>query len=115
MKYILTVLYLTFTSLGVYLMKIGGDSLKITFGHSFSLKIGMITFFGFLCYAISFLIYQKLLIQFDLSSFVPIVTAIVQIIVFLIGIFLLKEKINIVNIFGIIFLIVGFLLLAYKK
>ena len=74
-------------------MKIGGDSLKITFGHSFSLKIGMITFFGFLCYAISFLIYQKLLIQFDLSSFVPIVTAIVQIIVFLIGIFLLKEKI----------------------
>ena len=96
-------------------MKIGGDSLKITFGHSFSFKIGLITFFGFLCYAISFLIYQKLLIQFDLSSFVPIVTAIVQIIVFLIGIFLLKEKINIVNIFGIVFLIVGVLLLAYKK
>ena len=96
-------------------MKIGGDSMKITLGNSFAFKIGWITFLGFMCYVISFLIYQRLLIQFDLSSFVPIVTSIVQIIVFLIGIFLLKEKINLANIFGIIFLIVGVLLLSYKK
>lgn len=115
MKYILTGLYLIFTTLGVYLMKIGGDSLKLTLNGMFNFKIGYITLLGFICYAISFLIYQKLLVQFNLSTFVPIVTAIVQVIIFCIACFLLKEKVNVVNIFGLIFLVVGVLLLSYKK
>ena len=115
MKYILTGLYLIFTTLGVYLMKIGGDSLKLTLGNGFMFKIGYITLLGFLCYAISFLIYQKLLVQFELSSFVPIVAAIVQVLVFLIGAILLKEKINIAKSIGILIIVVGVVLLSYKK
>lgn len=115
MKYVLTFLYLIFTSLGVYFMKIGGDSLKLTFNGLLNFKIGYVTLIGFVFYAISFLLYQKLLVSFDLNSFVPIVTAIVQIIVFFIGAFLLKEKINMVNIFGIVLLIFGVICLSYKK
>lgn len=115
MKYVLTILYLIFTSLGVYFMKIGGDSLKLSFDGILNFKIGYVTLIGFLCYIVSFLLYQRLLVTFNLSTFVPIVTAIVQIIVFLIGVFLLKEKVNLINVFGIVFLIVGVICLSYKK
>ena len=115
MKYVLTILYLIFTSLGVYFMKIGGDSLKLSFDGILNFKIGYVTLIGFFCYIVSFLLYQRLLITFNLSTFVPIVTAIVQIIVFLIGVFLLKEKVNLINVFGIVFLISGVICLSYKK
>ena len=115
MKYILTILYLIFTSLGVYFMKIGGDSLKLSFNGLLNFKIGYITLIGFLWYIISFLIYQKLIVTFNLSTFVPIVTAIVQVVVFLIGVIILKEKINLANVFGIMFLIIGVICLSYKK
>ncbi len=115
MKYVLTILYLIFTSLGVYFMKIGGDSLKLSFDGILNFKIGYVTLIGFLCYIVSFLLYQRLLVTFNLSTFVPIVTAIVQIIVFLIGVFLLKEKVNLINVFGIVFLISGVICLSYKK
>ena len=47
MKYILTIIYLIFTTSGITLMKLGGDSLKLNLKGEFSFRMGWITFLGF--------------------------------------------------------------------
>lgn len=115
MTIFITILYLIFTTSGLTLMKLGGDSIKISLTNFLGFRIGYLTLLGFILYAISFLLWQKLLTMFELSQIVPIVTAIVQIIVFIIGILIFKEKINLYNVIGIVVLLIGILLLSYKK
>lgn len=115
MKYILTIVYLLFTTGGLMLMKLGGDSIAIGLKNGLSFKIGYITLLGFLCYLLSFLIWQKLLVTFDLSYIVPITTGIVQIIVLLLGLFIFKETISITGIIGIIFIIIGVVMTSLIK
>ena len=93
-------------------MKAGGDSLKISFHEGFTFKIGFITFIGFALYLISFLLWQRMLIKYDLSTMVPIVTGIVQIIVLLIGLFIFKESISIVTLVGAIVVIAGIIIMG---
>ena len=115
MKIILTIVYIIFTTLGLFLMKLGGNSLSLNFINGIGFKIGYITFFGFLSYICSFLLWQKLLVSFDLSYIVPIVTGITQIIILLLGIFFFKEQINISGIIGAILVIIGIILMAFGK
>lgn len=114
-KYILTLVYIVFTTSGIYLMKLGGDSLSLSLKGGIDFKMGFITFFGFLCYLISFILWQKLLVTFDLSYIVPITTGICQILIMLLGVFVFKENINFLGILGAIFVIIGIVLLAYGK
>ncbi len=95
-------------------MKMGGDSLSFSLKDSIQFKIGFITCLGFIFYIASFLIWQKLLVSFDLSYIFPILTGIVQIIVLLIGIFVFKESCSITNVMGIILIIIGIILIAKK-
>ena len=97
-KYLLTGVYIIFTTFGLFFMKLGGDSLKIVLKPN-----------------LSFLLWQKLLVSFDLSYIVPIATGIVQIIVLLIGIFAFKEQVNSLGLIGSILIIVGIILLALIK
>lgn len=115
MKIILTIIYICFTTSGIFLMKMGGNSLAISFKDGFSFKIGGITFLGFIAYLISFLLWQKLITSFDLSYIVPITTGIVQVIVLLIGLLFFKESINWVGLVGVIMIIIGIVLVAYGK
>jgi len=114
-KYILTMVYVIFTTSGLYLMKLGGDNLSFSLKDGINFHLGYITFFGFLCYLISFLLWQKLLITFDLSYIVPIVTGITQIIILAIGIILFKEKINVMGIIGVILVIIGIVLMVFGR
>lgn len=114
-KYILTIVYILFTTGGLYLMKMGGDSLSLSIKNGFDFKIGFITLLGFLSYLVSFILWQKLLVSFDLTYIVPITTGIVQLIVMLIGIFAFHESINWIGILGAILIIIGVILLAYGK
>lgn len=115
MKYVLTLVYIMFTTGGLYFLKNGGDSLSLVFKNGISFKIGYMTTLGFLMYICSFLLWQKLLATYDLSYIVPITTGIVQIIVLLMGTFIFKESINITNIIGIIFVVIGIILISIKK
>jgi Membrane transporters of cations and cationic drugs len=115
MKYILPIIYLIFTSLGIFLMKLGGDSLHLTLKGGFDLKIGWITLLGFLSYIVSFLLWQKLVATHDLSTMAPILTGIVQIIIFTLAIIFFKEQVNVYNIIGIILVIGGIIFLTIKK
>ena len=53
LKYILTGIYVLCTTLGIYFMKLGGNSFQIGLNGSFSFKMGYITLLGFLFYIVS--------------------------------------------------------------
>lgn len=115
MKYILSVLYIIFTSLGILFMKMGGDSISLTLKQGIQFKIGFITLLGFSSYLVSFILWQKLLTIFDLTYIVPILTGIVQINILLIGIIIFKERLNVYNMLGILFVLLGIVLIGIKK
>jgi multidrug transporter EmrE-like cation transporter len=115
MKYILTLIYLVCTTGGLTFMKLGGDSLKIGSKDGILLSMNWQTFFGFVLYLISFLLWQKLIIKYDLSVMVPIITGIVQIIVLIIGHFIFKETLSTVSIVGVLLIIFGIVLMTIGK
>ena len=112
MKYLLTLVYLVFTTGGLAFMKAGGDSLKMSFQDGFTFKIGFLTFMGFAMYLVSFLLWQRMLIKYDLSTMVPIVTGIVQVLVLLIGLFVFKESISLLSLVGAIIVIAGIIIMG---
>lgn len=115
MKYLLTIIYIIFTTSGLTLMKLGGDSLKLSLSKGINFKIGWITFLGFACYLISFLLWQRLLVKYDLSTIVPIVTGITQIIIVAIGYLIFKEQISLQSIVGAIIIIIGIVVMTFVK
>ena len=50
-----------------------------------------------------------------LSILVPVVGAIVQILIIILGITIFKEKLNIIQIWGIILTTIGIMLITYSK
>ena len=112
MKYLLTLIYLICTTGGLAFMKAGGDSLKLSFHNGFTFKIGLFTFIGFSLYLISFLLWQRMLIKNNLSTMVPLVTGIVQVIVLMIGLFIFKESISLVSLVGALIIICGIVVMG---
>jgi len=115
MRILLTVIYICLTTLGIFLMKLGGNSLSLTFHNGINFKIGFVTLLGFLSYLFSFLLWQRLVVSFDLSYIVPITTGITQIIILLIGILFFKEQINTIGIIGVLLVILGVVLMTIGK
>ena len=115
-KYILTIIYIVFTSLGLFFMKLGQNNpLSLSLNNGINIKIGFISLLGFVFYICSFLLWQKLLVSFDLSYIVPIATGVVQILVLLVGHFFFKEAMSPINITGILLIILGLVLVSLKK
>jgi len=112
MKYLLVLVYILCTTGGITFMKLGGDSLKLGLKDGFSFSMGWKTFIGFLLYLISFLLWQKLIVKYDLSVMVPIVTGIIQIIILLIGYTIFKESFNTLSIIGAGLVIAGIVVMA---
>jgi len=115
MKYLLTTLYIIFTTSGIFCMKSGGDSLQISLKNGFHFDLGYVTALGFLLYICSFLLWQKLIATYDLSYIVPITTGIVQVIILIFSYFIFKEHISLINLIGILFIISGIVLVSIKK
>ncbi len=113
MKYILTLIYLACTTGGITFMKLGGDSLKLSLKGGFTFKIGFLTFIGFFLYLVSFLLWQRMIVKYDLSTMVPIVTGIVQILVLLAGHFIFKESLSVVSLIGAMMIIAGIIVMAF--
>lgn len=115
MKYLISLFYLIFTSCGIVFMKLGGNSISLSFKEPIVFKIGSLTLIGLLFYIASFILWQRLVITFDLSYIVPIMTGITQIIILVASYYILKENISIQNIVGIVLIIIGICFIAIKK
>jgi drug/metabolite transporter (DMT)-like permease len=115
MKALITFIYLIVTTSGMIFMKLGGNSLSLLINKGLEFKIGGLTLLGFALYAVSFLLWQHLLVTFDLSYIVPLTTGIVQILTLIIGALIFKENINIYSIFGVLLIIAGVVLISINK
>ena len=114
MNLILCIVYLLFTISGVVFMKLGGDSVHLSLSPSFSISMGWLSFLGFSCYLISFLLWRRLLISNDISIIIPVLTGVVQIITCIAAFMIFKESFNIYKILGIVLIIIGIILLTIK-
>ena len=102
------------TTGGITFMKLGGDSLKLGLKDGFSLSMGWKTVIGFLLYLISFLLWQRLIVKYDLSIMVPIVTGIVQVLTLVISKIIFKEEITTLGVVGAIIVIIGIVVMNFK-
>ena len=116
MKILLVLIYLLLSVSGLVLMKLGGNS------GTLALKEGTITFginwisaIGFICYICSFLLFTKIVVIFDLSYIMPIITGIVQIVTLISAFIIFKEKMSSQGIIGAIIIIAGIIIMNYKK
>lgn len=116
MKIISIIIYLILTVGGLTLVKLGSGNINIAINNgTFNFQMGIKAMLGFIAYIGSFLIYTFYIIKkFDLSYIFPIITGITQVLVILVGVFFLKEHINIYGIIGIILIILGVVLLNIK-
>lgn len=115
MNYILSSFYLLFTTLGVIFMKLGGDSLKFSIASTgFVFKIGLFTFLGFVFYLCSFVLWQKLLVSYNLSFIIPVLTSLAQVLSCIMAFVIFKEPISLAKIIGIVLIVGGIALLSVK-
>lgn len=116
MQFIIIGIYLLLTMSGLILMKLGGNT------GSFAIENGDINFgispvslIGFICYIGSFFIYTRMVVLFDLSYITPLCTGIVQILTLIASKIIFKENITIQGIVGASIIIIGLLIMNWKR
>lgn len=107
MKYILCVLYLIFSISGLTFMKLGGMKEYLTIVKIQEMKITWVSFLGYSCYAISFLLYTFIINKFELKFVIPVLGGIVNILIIAIGVLVFHEKMTIQTAVGIVFVLAG--------
>ena len=116
MRIILVVIYLLLTVSGLVLMKFGGNSGTLSIANKeLNFGINLISALGFVCYICSFLLYTKIIMMFDLSYIVPITTGIAQILTLIASYLIFKDEMSIQSVSGAIIVIVGILIMNYKR
>ena len=116
MKFILVAIYLILTTSGLIFMKAGGNT--GTFGmvsRNITFAIDWISLIGFVCYLVSFLLYTKIVVMFDLSYIIPICTGITQILILVAAKVVFKEQISLGGIIGASLIIAGVIIMNLPK
>lgn len=115
MKIILICIYVILTLSGLVLMKKGGNPGRIKKSkEDISVSMSPISGLGFVCYLCSFLLFTKIVVMFDLSYIMPIVTGIVQVMTLVIANIFFKEKIEKKSIIGASLVIIGIVIMNLK-
>lgn len=116
MQIILIIIYLLLTVSGLVLMKMGNNpgSIAIKDGTA-TFGISLISFAGLVCYLCSFLLFTRIVVMFDLSYIMPIVTGIVQILTLVASKVVFKENISIYGIIGASLVIIGIVVMNWKQ
>ena len=95
-------------------MKKGGIPGKIEINKKdISLSMSPVSALGFLCYLCSFLLFTKIVVMFDLSYIMPIVTGVIQVLTLVLSKIIFKEKISKLSIIGASLVIVGILIMNF--
>lgn len=116
MKIVLVVIYLILTVSGLVLMKLGGNSGTVSVANKeLTFGISLISALGFVCYICSFFLYTKIIMMFDLSYIVPVTTGIAQILTLVASYIVFKDEMSIQSISGAIIVILGILIMNFRK
>ena len=116
MKIVVIILYLIFTICGLVFIKLGGNpgSISVNSG-TIGFSVNWISAIGFVFYLVSFLIFTRVVVKFDLSYIMPIVTGIVQIATLVASKIVFKETITVQGLVGAIVVIVGIIIMNLPK
>ena len=76
--------------------------------------INWISLLGLISYILSFLLYTRIIVNFNLSFIVPVTAGIVQILTLGFGIILFNETISKLSIIGVTLVIVGIVIMNIK-
>lgn len=117
LKYILCVMYVICSVAGLTLIKLGSNDIV---GNSLwlpvlNLRISMKSIAGIMCYGISFCLYLGVVSKFDLGFIIPILGGIVNISILVVSCYVLKEKLSINMIIGAVFIIIGIMIMTFKR
>jgi len=116
MKFLLVGIYLIFTTCGLIFMKLGGNPGSFAFNTgTLSFSINWISAIGFVAYLISFLLFTRIVVMFDLSYIFPITTGIVQIITLIASKVVFKENLSVQGIIGASIIIIGIIIMNLPK
>lgn len=115
-KIVLVIIYIMLSLSGLILMKYGGNTGTISLKDgNISVGMSLISMLGFICYIGSFLLYTRIVIMFDLSYITPICTGVIQVLTLVASYIVFKEEISKTGIIGAIIVIVGIMIMNYKK
>lgn len=116
MKIVLILIYLVLTISGLVLMKLGNNpgTIAVKDGTA-TFGISLISLAGLFCYLCSFLLFTRIVVMFDLSYIMPIVTGIVQILTLIASKIVFKENISIYGIIGVSLVIIGIVMMNWKQ
>lgn len=115
--YILIIIYVFSTSLGLIFVKIGSatNALVEIIDGKIALHPTLFNMIGMLLYGISFLLYLYLIAKNDLGYIIPLTTALVYVIIFLASYTVFREVFTLAKIIGIILIITGVVLLNIRQ
>lgn len=116
MQFIIIGIYLLLTMSGLILMKLGGNTGRFAMIEGdINFGISPISLLGFICYIGSFFLYTRMVVMFDLSYITPLCTGIVQILTLVASKVIFKENITVQGIVGASIIIIGLLVMNWKR
>lgn len=116
MNYILPIIYVICTVLGLLLYKYGASK---EFGFAFtngnlSIKINIISIIGLVLYLVSFLLYILILPKYDITYILPIVSTATGILIFVSSIVFLGEASSMTKWIGFIIMTIGVIIVNFS-
>lgn len=97
-------------------MKLGGNPGAISINNgTIGLTMHWVSAIGFIAYLISFLLFTRIVVAYDLSYIYPIVTGIVQVITLIASKVVFKESLSIQGIIGASIIIIGIIVMNLPK
>lgn len=116
LAWVLLMIYVIASSLGMVLIKRGGANTYIHFGKgALNVQISCTIMLGLIFYVLSFLLWIYILQLFNLTYISPIAYGITYIFITIFSYIILKESVTREQIVGVIFIVVGIFIANFKK
>ena len=110
--YLLLALYILCSSTALLLIKAGANKASVLSfaGGVLEVRLGLLMLLGMTLYVFSFLLSMGILSRLELSFFYPVSAGSIYICVSLFSFFLLKESLTLAKLAGIVFILVGIII-----
>ena len=116
MKYLLLIIYVIFSSIGMILINLSAKNTNLKIDSCvFYIRFNHYFIIGLFLYVISFFIWIFILQNFQLTYISPVAYGLVFIFISILSIIILKESVSIKNIIGFIFVFIGVLIANFKS
>lgn len=110
-------IYLILTVSGLTLVKLGshGSPLLSKSGEKLVWNVGPLVILGLMAYGLSFLLFMWLVSQYQLSILIPLTTALVQLIIFVIAVTVFREQFTLLKLVALALIVAGVVMLQVKS